>query len=102
VAGCEVDRAVRNHIVSHHYGEAFIHRTGHSLGTESTHGDAVHLDDFETRDTRLLLPGIAVTVEPGVYLEEFGVRSEIDVVLQDDGPRVTTEPQRELTVVEVD
>jgi Xaa-Pro aminopeptidase len=101
-AGCEVDRAVRDHIITHHYGEAFIHRTGHSLGTESTHGDAVHLDDFETRDTRLLLPGIAVTVEPGVYLEEFGVRSEIDVVLQDDGPRVTTEPQRELTVVEVD
>jgi Xaa-Pro aminopeptidase len=100
--GCEVDRAVRNHIVAHHFGEAFIHRTGHSLGIDSTHGDAVHLDDYETRDTRLLLPGIAVTVEPGVYLEEFGVRSEIDVVIEEHGPRITTEPQRELTVVEVD
>lgn len=98
--GREVDRVVRAHISSQGYGEAFIHRTGHSLGTDSTHGDAVHLDDFETRDTRRLLPGIAVTVEPGVYLSEFGVRSEINVVLEENGPRITTEPQRELTVVE--
>jgi Xaa-Pro aminopeptidase len=100
--GREIDRAVRDFITSHHYGEAFIHRTGHSLGTNGTHGNAVHLDDFETRDTRRLLPGIAVTVEPGVYLPEFGVRSEIDVVIEQYGPRITTEPQRELTVVEVD
>jgi Xaa-Pro aminopeptidase len=100
--GREVDRAVRDYITSHHYGEAFIHRTGHSLGMNGTHGDAVHLDDFETRDTRRLLPGIAVTVEPGVYLPEFGVRSEIDVVMEEGGPRITTEPQRELTIVEIE
>ncbi|MEX2534640.1 MAG: Xaa-Pro peptidase family protein [Trueperaceae bacterium] len=99
-SGSEVDRAVRDHIGAHGYGDEFIHRTGHSLGTQSTHGDAVHLDDFETRDTRKLLPGIAVTVEPGVYLPEFGVRCEIDVVLEEDGPRITTEAQRELTIVE--
>ena len=99
--GDEIDRAVRQHIAAKGYGEYFIHRTGHSLGTESTHGDAAHLDDFETRDTRKLLPGIAVTVEPGVYLPEFGVRCEIDVVLEDDGPRITTEPQRELTIIEL-
>lgn len=97
--GSEVDRVVRDQIIARGYGEAFIHRTGHSLGSDSTHGDAVHLDDFETRDTRRLLPGIAVTVEPGVYLSEFGVRSEINVVLEENGPRITTEPQRELTVV---
>lgn len=99
--GREIDRVVRDRITSHGFGEAFIHRTGHSLGMNGTHGDAVHLDDFETRDTRRLLPGIAVTVEPGVYLPEFGVRSEIDVVLEAVGPRVTTEPQRELTEVKV-
>ena len=100
-SGSDVDRAVRSHITTHGYGEYFIHRTGHSLGTSSTHGDAVHLDDFETRDTRKLLPGIAVTVEPGVYLPEFGVRSEINVVLEEDGPRVTTEAQRELAIIEL-
>ncbi|HEX7004952.1 MAG TPA: Xaa-Pro peptidase family protein [Trueperaceae bacterium] len=100
-SGSDVDRKVRGHIAGKGYGEYFIHRTGHSLGTRSTHGDAVHLDDFETRDTRKLLPGIAVTVEPGVYLPEFGVRSEIDVLLEEAGPRITTDPQRELTVIEL-
>lgn len=98
--GREIDRAVRDYITGHGFGARFIHRTGHSLGTSGTHGDAVHLDDYETRDTRRLLPGIAVTVEPGVYLPEFGVRSEIDVVLEVDGPRLTTEAQRELTIVD--
>ena len=83
------------------YGDAFIHRTGHSLGTQHTHGEAVHLDDFETRDTRELRPGVAVTVEPGVYLKDFGVRSEINLVLEEGGPQVTTEEQRELVVVPV-
>lgn len=99
-SGNEADRAARQHIIGKGYGEAFIHRTGHSLGTESTHGNAVHLDDFETRDTRKVLPGIAVTVEPGVYLGDFGVRSEIDVYMERDGPTITTDPQRELSIVE--
>ena len=98
-SGAQVDRAVREHIEAHGFGEAFLHRTGHSLGLTATHGDAVHLDDFETRDTRRLLPGVAVTIEPGVYLPEFGVRSEINVIMTEEGPRVTTEPQRELSVI---
>lgn len=97
--GYEADRATRDFITAKGYGEAFVHRTGHSLGTRNAHGDAVHLDDFETRDTRTLSPGIAVTVEPGIYLKEFGVRSEINVVLEPDGPRVTTGLQTELRVV---
>jgi Xaa-Pro aminopeptidase len=56
----------------------------------------VHLDDFETRDVRELRAGVGVTIEPGVYLPAFGVRSELDLVLTEDGPEVTTGEQREL------
>ena len=97
--GLEIDRATRDFIASKGHGEAFIHRTGHSLGSRHTHGEAVHLDDFETRDTRDLRPGIAVTVEPGVYLKDFGVRSEINLVLEEKGPRITTESQRDLIII---
>jgi Xaa-Pro aminopeptidase len=95
-AGWEVDRAVRDHLIAAGYGDAFVHRTGHSLGTRTTHGEAAHLDDFETRDVRRLSPGFGVTVEPGVYLPAFGVRSELNVVLEPAGPRVTTGVQKEL------
>jgi Xaa-Pro dipeptidase len=87
---------VRDHLTAAGYGDAFVHRTGHSLGTRTTHGEAAHLDDFETRDVRRLTPGFGITVEPGVYLPEFGVRSELDVVLEATGPRVTTGVQIEL------
>ena len=98
--GFEIDRAAREFITNKGYGEAFFHRTGHSIGTAHAHGEAVHLDDFETHDTRDLRPGIAVTVEPGVYLDDLGVRSELNLVLEENGPRVTTGEQRELVVVE--
>jgi Xaa-Pro aminopeptidase len=94
--GREVDRAVRDQLTDAGYGDAFLHRTGHSLGWRHTHGDAVHLDDFETRDVRELRAGVGVTIEPGVYLPAFGVRSELDLVLTEDGPEVTTGEQREL------
>jgi Xaa-Pro dipeptidase len=95
-AGFEVDRAVRDFITAAGYGAAFVHRTGHSLGWEKTHGDAAHLDDFETKDTRRLAGGFGITVEPGVYLSTFGVRSELNIVLEEAGPRVTTGLQRDL------
>ena len=94
--GCDVDRAVRDVLVRAGYGDAFVHRTGHSLGSRHTHGDAVHLDDFETQDVRTLRRGVGVTVEPGVYLPTFGVRSELDLYMGDDGPEVTTGEQFEL------
>ena len=97
--GREIDRAARDYISAKGYGEAFSHRTGHSIGARHVHGDAVHLDDFETCDTRELRPGVAVTVEPGAYFEDFGVRSEINLVLTDKGPRVTTERQQELIIL---
>ena len=94
--GREVDRVVRDQLDAAGYAGAFVHRTGHSLGSRHTHGEAVHLDDFETRDTRTLRAGIGLTIEPGVYLPGFGVRSELDLVLGEDGPEVTTGEQSEL------
>jgi Xaa-Pro aminopeptidase len=99
--GREVDRAVRDFITSQGYGAAFTHRTGHSIGLDATHGDAAHLDDFETRDTRRLIPGIAVTIEPGIYLDHLGVRSEINLIIGEDGPEVTTDEQRDLIVTAI-
>ncbi len=95
--GWQVDRAVRDHIASRGYGDAFIHRTGHSIGTR-VHGDGANLDDLETHDTRELVEGLAFSIEPGVYLPEegLGVRTEIDVVLTAEGPRVFSKVQQEL------
>ena len=96
--GWELDRAARDYIEGAGFGGYFNHRLGHSLGRE-VHGNAVNLDSLETRDTRQLMPGIAVTIEPGIYLPEFGVRSEIDVYIGEDGPRVTTPVQREVVQI---
>ena len=91
--GWELDAEARTFITQRGYGDYFNHRLGHSLGRE-VHSNAVNLDSWETYDTRHLLPRIAVTVEPGVYLPgEFGVRSEIDIFYHEDGPLVTTERQ---------
>lgn len=97
VQGGEVDRVARAVISDAGYGAAFTHRTGHSIGWQGAHGDGVNIDDFETHDTRLLRPGAAFSIEPGVYLAEFGVRSEINVVITLAGKvEVTTPPQRDL------
>jgi Xaa-Pro aminopeptidase len=92
-----VDRAVRDHIASKGYGEKFIHRTGHSI-TTSVHGDGANLDDLETHDTRELVEGLAFSIEPGIYLpdEGLGVRTEIDVVMTEEGPKVFSKVQEEL------
>ena len=97
--GWELDKVARDYIEATGYGEYFNHRLGHSLGRE-VHSNAVNLDSWETYDTRQLIPGIAVTIEPGIYIPEFGVRSEIDVFYSEDGPQVTTEMQREVVLIE--
>jgi Xaa-Pro aminopeptidase len=95
--GGEVDQVARGVIRDAGYAEAFTHRTGHSIGWHSAHGDGVNIDDFETHDTRLLRPGAAFSIEPGIYLPTFGVRSEINVAITPGGQlRVTTPPQRDL------
>ena len=96
--GWELDKVARDYIEAAGYGEYFNHRLGHSLGRE-VHSNAVNLDSWETHDTRQLIPGIAVTIEPGIYVPEFGVRSEIDVFYSEDGPQVTTEMQREVVLI---
>lgn len=98
--GWQVDAVAREHIAAAGFGEYFNHRLGHSLGRE-VHSNAVNLDGWETHDTRALIPGVAVTIEPGVYLPgEFGVRSEIDVFMGEEGPRVTTQMQRDVVLIE--
>ena len=91
--GCQVDRVAREYIASRGYGDYFTHRLGHSISHE-VHGDAVNLDSFETEDTRSIIPGICFSIEPGIYLTEFGVRSEIDVYMSEEGPFATTPVQR--------
>lgn len=98
LAGYEVDGAARDLLVSAGYGEAFSHRLGHSLGRQ-VHANTAHLDDLETKDTRRLVEGLGFTIEPGVYLPEFGVRSEVDIYFDQSGPRLTTAAQREIVPV---
>lgn len=94
IYGYEVDDCVRGYITEKGYGEFFIHRTGHNIGTV-IHGNGVNLDNLETRDARALISGICFSIEPGIYLTDFGVRTEIDVFLTGpgrDGVKVTTAP----------
>ncbi len=94
VHGYAVDDCVREYITEKGYGEFFIHRTGHNIGTV-IHGNGVNLDNLETRDVRTLIPGVCFSIEPGIYLSDFGVRTEIDVFLAapgKDGVKVTTAP----------
>jgi Xaa-Pro aminopeptidase len=84
VHGWEVDDAVRAPIVAEGYGDYFIHRTGHSITTE-THGSGANIDNLETKELRPLIPRTLFSLEPGIYLPEFGVRTENDVLITPDG-----------------
>jgi Xaa-Pro aminopeptidase len=86
IRGWEVDQAARDVIDEAGYGEHFIHRTGHSIGQE-VHGNGANMDNLETREERRLLPRTCFSIEPGIYLPEFGVRSEVDVLI-DAGSKV--------------
>jgi len=86
--GWEVDRAARAVVEEAGFGQHFMHRTGHSLGT-TVHGNGVYMDDYETRDDRRVLPGIGFTIEPGLYFERFGVRTEINVYVGNNDVMVT-------------
>ena len=93
--GWEVDRAARTVLQQAGYGDRILHRTGHSLG-ESVHGNGVHLDDYETHDDRRVLPGTGFTIEPGLYFENFGVRTEINMFRGDREAIVTGPRQTEI------
>jgi Xaa-Pro dipeptidase len=95
VRGWQVDRAARDVIDAAGFGPQFVHRTGHSLGT-NVHGNGVHMDDYETHDDRRLLEGTGFTIEPGIYLSEFGIRTEINVVVGARDARATGPVQQAL------
>jgi Xaa-Pro dipeptidase len=96
--GFEVDRACRAVLDRAGFGAQFVHRTGHSLGTE-VHGNGVHMDDFETHDERRLIPGTGFTIEPGVYSKAFGVRTEINMFVGHREATVTGPLQTEFVLL---
>src|SRR5205085_3661237 len=98
IRGFEVDRACRTVLEQRGFGPQFVHRTGHSLGTD-VHGNGVHMDDFETHDERRLIPGTGFTIEPGVYGKDFGVRTEINMVIGEREATVSGPLQREFVVL---
>ena len=95
--GWQVDRAARAVLEQAGYANHVLHRTGHSLG-ENVHGNGVHLDDFETHDDRRVLPGAGFTIEPGLYFETFGVRTEINMFRTHHEAMVTGPRQMEIIV----
>src|SRR5450755_227662 len=98
ICGWEVDHATRGHIQKAGYGEYFIHRTGHSIGTE-VHANGANMDDLEIHDERRILPNSCFSIEPGIYLPEFGVRSEVNVLVRPKAAEVTGKIQRELVII---
>ena len=93
--GWQVDRAASSVLQSAGYRDQILHRTGHSLG-EAVHGNGVNMDDYETHDDRRLLPGTGFTIEPGVYFSDFGVRSEINMIVSARDASVTGPVQTEI------
>jgi len=93
--GFQVDDAARGHIRDKGFGEYFVHRTGHSIG-EEVHGSGANMDNLETHDERKVIPWTCFSIEPGVYLPKFGVRSEVNVFVGEKEARVTGEIQKEL------
>ncbi len=98
IAGWEVDEATRAFITGKGYGKYFIHRTGHSIAT-TVHGNGANMDNLETRDERILLPNTCFSIEPGIYLPEFGVRSEVNVLIYGTVPEVTGRIQKEIVII---
>jgi len=98
LCGYQVDDAARSHIREQGFGEYFFHRTGHSIGAE-VHGTGANMDNLETHDERKIIPWTCFSVEPGIYLPEFGVRSEVNVFVGDGDARVTGEVQEELVLI---
>jgi Xaa-Pro aminopeptidase len=92
------DDAARGHIRDKGFAKYFVHRTGHSIG-EDVHGSGANMDNLETHDERKVIPWTCFSIEPGIYLRDFGVRSEVNVFVDDKDARVTGEIQRELVEI---
>ncbi len=100
IQGWEVDRAARSYIAEQGYGEQFTHRTGHSIG-EEVHARGANMDNLETRDERQIVPFTCFSIEPGIYLPEFGVRSEVNVFVDEREARITGPVQKEIVRIDV-
>jgi len=100
LAGWQVDQAARAVIQKAGYGENFIHRTGHNIGQE-VHGNGANMDGLETREDRLVLPRTCFSIEPGIYLDEFGVRSEVNVLIDGAGKVHVTGGELQRSVVPI-
>ncbi|MGA8313047.1 MAG: Xaa-Pro peptidase family protein [Terriglobales bacterium] len=98
IAGWEVDRAVRSFIRDAGFEQYFIHRTGHSIGTD-VHANGANMDDLEIHDERRILPNSCFSIEPGIYLPEFGVRSEVNVLVRPKAAEVTGKIQSEIVTI---
>jgi Xaa-Pro aminopeptidase len=100
VRGGEVDDAARKVIESRGFGQNFTHRTGHSIDPRDLHGSGPHIDNLETREERLLIPGVAFSIEPGVYIRgEIGMRTEVNVYITPGKAVVTPDSyQRDLII----
>ncbi len=94
VAGSDVDDATRAVITEAGYVDYFVHRTGHNIGTV-VHGNGANLDNFETQDNRILLPSTCCSMEPGIYLPTFGIRSEVNLLVHAQDVEVTGTPVQE-------
>jgi Xaa-Pro aminopeptidase len=94
VEGREVDDVARGIIAQAGYDAYFVHRTGHSI-TTMEHGEGANIDNFETQDTRALLPSTCCSIEPGIYLPDFGVRSEVDLLVLEHDVEVTGVPMQD-------
>jgi Xaa-Pro dipeptidase len=98
VEGRQVDDVTRGIIRQAGYGDYFVHRTGHSIGITHVHGNGANLDNYETQDARALLPRTCCSMEPGIYLPGFGIRSEVDLLILERDVEVTGVPaQQEIT-----
>ncbi|MEQ1947937.1 MAG: M24 family metallopeptidase [Bryobacteraceae bacterium] len=96
--GYQVDDAARSVIADAGYGESFFHRTGHSIGVD-VHGTGANMDNLETHDERRVIPWTCFSIEPGIYLPEFGMRSEVNVFVSERDAQVTGESQDRLVLV---
>ncbi len=101
IQGWQVDQAARSYIAEQGYGQYFTHRTGHSIG-ESIHANGANMDNLETRDERQIVPFTCFSVEPGIYLPEFGVRSEVNVFVDEREARVTGAVQKEIVRIAIE
>ena len=98
ICGYQVDDPVRESITKAGFAKQFVHRTGHSIGTE-IHANGANMDNLEVHDERLVLPNSCFSIEPGVYFPEFGVRSEINMLVRSGRAEVTGRMQTDIVII---